>query len=211
MTEKGAAIEAAPIETEREPLVWVEKYADYLFRFALARVRDRAAAEDLVQETFLAAVAAQADFAARSSAKTWLTGILKNKIYDHFRRAARQTDLTPEEADFSAYDKFFEREDEWNGHWSENYAPVEWTRLTPAAAFETAEFQTVLNNCLAGLPERIANAFVMREVDGLSGEEICRILMISANNYWTMMHRARLHLRRCLEINWITGGKRKAR
>ena len=48
-----------------------------------------------------------------------------------------------------------------------------------------------------------ANAFTLREVDGLKSEEICEILSIKVNNLWVMLHRARLHLRNCLEMNWF--------
>ncbi len=113
----------------------------------------------------------------------------------------------------SGYDYMFERTGEWDGHWNDRYAPAEWgddNGASPLRNVEEVEFQTVFSNCLTGLPERIADAFVMREVDGLTSAEICTVLTVSTNNYWTMMHRARLHLRRCLEINWFAasaGGK----
>lgn len=186
-----------------DPLEWFDLYGDYLFAYARRRVRSQTAAEDLVQETFLAALLANGNFAGRSSEKTWLTGILKHKIYDYFGKNSRQAELTPEERDLSSYDYLFERDDEWNGHWNDNYAPVDWDNAHPLRQVEDGEFQTVFSGCLTGLPERIANAFVMREVDGLTSAEICKVLTISTNNYWTMMHRARLHLRRCLEVNWF--------
>lgn len=184
-------------------LGWFEKYADYLFAYSMQRVRDAAAAEDLVQETFLAALQSAESFAGGSTEKTWLTGILKHKIYDYFRKSNRQAGLSPEEADLSGYDYFFERTDEWDGHWNAAYAPADWDAASPLRHVETHEFQAVFAVCLMNLPERVANAFVMREVDGLTSREICDVLMISLNNYWTIMHRARLHLRRCLEMNWF--------
>lgn len=186
-----------------DPLEWFELYGDYLFAYAKRRVRQQSAAEDLVQETFLAALSAKQSFSGKSSEKTWLTGILKHKIYDYFAKRSRQTELTPEEADLSGYNHLFERSDEWDGHWNDKYAPADWDNASPLRNVEEGEFQTVFSNCLTGLPERIANAFVMREVDGLTSQEICVVLTISTNNYWTMMHRARLHLRHCLEINWF--------
>lgn len=191
--------------TPSDPLVWFERYGDYLFAYARRRVSEQAA-EDLVQETFLAALLADNSFSGRSSEKTWLTGILKHKIYDYFRANSHQTDLTAEELDLSGYDYMFERDDEWSGHWNARYAPAEWgdnDDANPLRLVEACEFQTVFSSCLMNLPERVANAFVMRELEGLTGEEICGVLTISANNYWTMMHRARLHLRRCLEVNWF--------
>lgn len=191
----------------RDPLIWFELYGDYLFGYARRRVREESAAEDLVQETFLAAIQAIDSFSGDSSEKTWLTGILKHKVYDYYRRrSSRNENLTVEESDLSAYNYLFERDDEWNGHWNDKYAPADWGD-SPFKAVVDGEFQEVFTVCLTGLPERIANAFVMREVDGLESSEICSVLMITSNNYWTMMHRARLHLRRCLEVNWFIAPK----
>lgn len=184
-----------------DPLEWFELYGDYLFAFARQRVRDAAAAEDLVQETFLAAINSMT-YAGKSSAKTWLTGILKHKIYDYFRRHSRQVSFDEDDAE-TVEKRFFRRDDEWDGHWNPKFAPADWHENDAFRRLEAESFQNVLSNCLDGLPERTANVFVMREVDGLTSEEICGVLMISPNNFWTMMHRARLHLRRCIEINWF--------
>lgn len=205
MRSEEAINENAPAPAS-DPLEWFELYGDYLYAYARRRVRQQSAAEDLVQETFLAALSATKDFAGKSSEKTWLTGILKHKIYDYFGKQSRQPDLTAEEADLSGYNHLFERDDEWDGHWNDRFAPADWdenNNSSPLRNVEAGEFQMVFSNCLTGLPERIANAFVMREVDGLTSAEICVVLTISMNNYWTMMHRARLHLRQCLEINWF--------
>lgn len=197
--------------TTLNPAVWVDQYGDYLYAFALARVRDKAVAEDLVQETFLAALSAANSYSGKSTEKTWLTGILKHKIYDYYRRQQSAVGLTSEETDLSGYDYLFERDDEWNGHWNARYAPADWYAKSdnPARAIEESEFQMVLSSCLMGLPERIANAFVMREMDGLTSEQVCSLLMISPNNFWVMMHRARLHLRRCVEVNWFNNPARQ--
>lgn len=192
-----------PAAPSSDPLEWFERYGDYLFAYARRRVREQSAAEDLVQETFLAAIQGGDSFSMKSSKKTWLTGILKHKIYDYFRKNSRQANLTNEETDLSGCDYLFDRAGEWNGHWNDSYAPADWDNADPLRAVEEAEFQAMFSDCLNKLPERIAGAFVMREVDGLTSEEICGVLTISVNNYWTMMHRARLHLRRCLEVNWF--------
>lgn len=194
---------APPSQRASDPLEWFELYGDYLFAYARRRIREHSAAEDLVQETFLAALSAEKSFSGKSSEKTWLTSILKHKIYDYYAKNSRRAELTAEEKDFSGYNYLFERADEWDGHWNDQYTPADWNAASPLRNVEEGEFQTVFSNCLTGLPERIAGVFVMREVDGLTSQEICVVLTISVNNYWTMMHRARLHLRRCLEINWF--------
>lgn len=185
-----------------DPTVWVEEYGDYLYSFAFSRVRNEAVAEDIVQETLLAAIQSYDRFSGNSSEKTWLTGILKNKVIDHFRRNSKYGELTNIEADMSAYDYLFEREDEWNGHWNDSLAPIDW-KTTPETVLEENEFRGILTSCLNELPERISNAFTMREMDGFSCQEICAVLSVSPNNYWVMLHRARLHLRRCIEFNWF--------
>ena len=76
--------------TLSDPERWVELYGDYLFKYALMRLRDAAKAEDAVQETFLAALKGGKTFAGRSAEKSWLVGILKNKVCDHYPKASRR-------------------------------------------------------------------------------------------------------------------------
>lgn len=187
---------------------WVEAHGDYLYAFALSRVRDEFLAEDLVQDTLLAAMQAQKTFREKSSEKTWLCGILKHKIIDHFRKSSRETGLTDEEADMSSYDYLFREEGVWKGHWTEKARPIVWDE-NPEKCLEHSEFRGILSHCLGELPERVANCFTLREMDGFDAAEICAILGISPNNFWVMMHRARLHLRRCIDFNWFRKGNGK--
>jgi RNA polymerase sigma-70 factor (ECF subfamily) len=130
-----------------------------------------------------------------------LTAILKHKIIDFFRRNHKQKFF--DDANFSEFDKFFKREDEWDGHWNQYHAPIKW-HGSPADNLERSEFQSVLNNCLSKLPEREASVFTLREIEGLASKEICESLAISTSNFWVLIHRARMHLRKCIEINWFT-------
>jgi len=181
---------------------WLNQHGDYLFKYASFRLRDASAAEDVVQETFLAALKAYEKFEGRGSERTWLVGILKHKITDHFRRIAREAPIGQEENDGPEHAEFFTRTDGWDGHWNNQYAPTEW-HATPAQLVERGDFWMVFNDCLSPLPKRTASAFMLREVDGLSSEEICGMLSITVNNLWVMLHRARLHLRNCLQMNWF--------
>lgn len=187
---------------QTDPMDWVDQYGDYLFRYAQFRVRDEAVAEDLVQETLLAALQAHNKFEGRGSERTWLTGILKHKIIDHFRKIAKQTQFDGVEGEEFEHDELFRQEGEWKGHFIPDNSPIEWG-TNPAAMLEQSEFWETFQKCLSPLPPRIANAFTMREVDGISSEEICQMLEISANNLWVMLHRARAQLRRCIEVNWF--------
>jgi len=72
------------------PEQWLQLYGDILYRYGLARVRNAEVAEDLVQETLLAALKAKENYAGQSSEQTWLIGILKHKIIDSFRKASRE-------------------------------------------------------------------------------------------------------------------------
>ena len=200
--EENAVATFAVTSPSSDPSVWVDLHGDYLFRYALTRLRDASRAEDLVQETLLAALESCARYAGNSSERTWLTGILKHKIIDYFRRNAKNMSLAETSADFSDFDQFFKRDDEWDGHWNDHFAPVEW-RETPEANLEREEFRGVLNQCLAKLTDREAYVFTMREVDGLTSKEICDVLEISSNNFWVIIHRARMNLRRCIELKWF--------
>jgi RNA polymerase sigma-70 factor (ECF subfamily) len=188
------------------PERWVEEYGDVLFGFAAARVRDPAIAKDLVQETFLAAIKASATFAGRSSERSWLFGILRNKLADYYRRQSREVAITDLESPFPEEQGAFGASGPGKDGWVMNLAPQAWD--TPEESLVSKEFQEVLNTCLSRLPDKIAQVFLLREVDGVTSEEICKDLAVSPNNLWVMLHRARMSLRRCLEVHWF-GKERK--
>lgn len=179
-----------------DPETWVDQYGDYLYRYALSRIQDPSVAEDLVQETFLAALHAKERFEGRSSEKTWLTGILKYKIIDHIRKKSREQ---PTESIEFAADVMHEHFDE-KGAWK--VGPAKWT-VDPSELLEQKEFWEVFYRCLSKLSGRLAQAFVFRELEGLSSDEISKILNISANNSYVILHRARMGMRDCVEANWF--------
>src|SRR6516164_10428229 len=85
-------------QDQREQFDWLTAHGDYLFNFAVGQLRDPAAAEDVVQETFLAALKARDRFSGRSSDRTWLVGILRHKIYDHLRKVCRERPVRTSES-----------------------------------------------------------------------------------------------------------------
>lgn len=190
------------VEWNIDPTVWVDDHGDYLFRYALVRLRDEVRAEDAVQETLLAALQHLDSYSGRSTERTWLTGILKHKVVDQIRKACREVPFEPSDTDLSEFDPLFERQDVFKDHWSDTLSPRIWNR-SPEDAVQQDEFFGVLQKCIGKLPVRVAHVFTMREMDELDTEEICRMLELSASNYWVMMHRARMSLRRCIEINWF--------
>lgn len=176
---------------------WLEEHGDALYRYALVRVRNAAAAEDLVQETLLAALTARERFAGESSLRTWLIAILRNKLADHFRRLAREAPLA-DDPDDDAVEAMFD--DTADQHWRS--PPGIWAN--PAGALEQRQFWQAFTDCLKQLPPRQAQVFGLCELDGLGGEEACKVLGLSPSNLWVLMHRARLRLRQCLETRWFS-------
>ena len=198
----GEIQNSAARTVEIDPANWVDEHGDCLFRYALVRLRDDTAAEDIVQETLLSAMQSLSSYEGRAAERTWLLGILKHKLIDHFRKRSREVSLDPQETDLSEFDPLFEREDEFKDHWNDYLSPRIW-KSSPAEALEQEEFFRVLQRCLSKLPERVAEVFSLREMNELETDEICQVLGLSSNNFWVMMHRARMSLRRCIEINWF--------
>lgn len=185
-----------------DPTSWVDRYGDTLFSYALTRVNNRDIAEELVQETFLGGLQSLREFRGRSAEQTWLIGILRNKVFDHFRRVCRDRPSDGLESIPAEEEQPFQTDGEWVGHWRQDRGPIEWH--DPLKALEQKEFQEILRRCLENLPMRIASAFTLREMESASSEEICETLGISLDNLWVMLHRARMQLRRCLEIRWFS-------
>lgn len=180
---------------------WLAEHGDYLYRFAFFQLHDASAAEDLVQDTLIAAWTARKQFAGAASERTWLTAILKNKIVDHFRRTHREAPseevLSDDETDalFNA-----------SSHWQ--LLPTD--PGEPGRSLEDKDFWRALNECLAGLSATQARAFMLSELHEISTSELCKVLDLSATNVWVVLHRARMRLRLCLEEGWLratTGGK----
>jgi RNA polymerase sigma-70 factor (TIGR02943 family) len=179
------------------PTDWLDLHGDALYSFAHRYVRNRAQAEDLVQETLLAALKSQAAFQGRCAEQSWFIAILKNKIKDHFRKRAREAiydlnDFIPSGPD--------------QGSWHPARRPACWM-IDPDDPSEQQEFWEYLRQCLACLDARHAQVFVLREIHGLEYDDLCDVLQLSAANLRVMLFRARAQLRRCLETRWIQSRK----
>ena len=188
-----------------EPQLWLTRFGDELYRFALGRVADADTAQDLVQETLVSALGALDSFRGQASERTWLFVILKRKIIDHYRRQARSPfvplGLAPDQAPEA---EFFRPAD---GHWHPDQSPSPWAvggeDGRGDTALEQQEFQQVLKSCQQRLSAQHLAVFVLRFVEELPAEDICQELGLSPSNYWVIVHRAKLQLRRCLEKNWF--------
>ena len=174
------------------PEQWVDAHGDYLFNFAVGQVRDVTTAEDLVQETFLAAMKARERFAGQCSERTWLVSILRHKIYDHLRRHCREKARRVE--------PMAARQDD--GEWDDAMLwlhDVAAESHSPSRRLELEELRANLEQALGKLPPRIAQVFQLYEIEEAPGAEVCAKLGISESNLWVMLHRARKQLREHLE------------
>jgi RNA polymerase sigma-70 factor (ECF subfamily) len=182
---------------ELDAASWLDDHGDILFRYAMKRVNSREVAEDLVQETFVAAIRAKEQFKGRANIQTWLVSILRRKIIDYVRRQAveRKAKGIREEAEGEAQSFFSSK-----GHWRKM---VKSWPANPQKSIEDKEMRQILDACCRKLSPTLAQAFQLREVDQLTSEEVCNILDISSSNLGVRLHRARILLRECLEKNWI--------
>ena len=190
-----------PSHSKSDPATWVEEHGDVLYRYALLRVKDPHVAEDLVQETFVAALEGLGRFKGKSSVRTWLVGILKHKIIDTFRKGTREISSAelatagdePEDAAASRLAIARDRAARWEDD--------------PTNLLQDKEFWRTFRDCLDGLSPGLQKAFALRELDGLDTGEICKILDITPTNLWVMLHRARGRLRDCLDAKWLSEGR----
>ncbi len=177
------------------PASWVDEYGDYLYRYAISRLRGSEAAEEVVQETFVAALEHVDQYAAKGSERGWLLGILKRKIIDLIRARSRTASLTDEDSN-DLSEALFDRQ----GGWKKD---SDWTGHAPLDSLEREDFWRILRACLDTLPTRQADVFVLREMDDRSTEEICKELEITASNLWVILYRGRLQLSHCMKSRYL--------
>jgi RNA polymerase sigma-70 factor (TIGR02943 family) len=170
----------------------------YLLKFARLQLRNEAWAEDAVSETLLAALTKPQAFEQRSQLKTWLVGILKHKVVDALRHHSREVCVSTGSDDEQA-DPLEDMAFKADGHYAEK--PAEWGN--PEQDLNSRQFFAVLEACTDKLPAVQGRLFLMREWLELSSEEICKELSLTPTNLYVQLHRARLRLRECLELNWF--------
>ncbi len=183
-----------------DPLAWVAEHGDVLYRYALARVRRPEVAEDLLQETFVAALRSKDGFQGKSTERTWLTGILRHKIMDYFRSRSRGLPESQPMSHEDALDAFFDE----RGRWIER---PQAEALRPDVLLEREDFWAVFDECLDALSPRHREAFVRRVMEEEHTSAVCKALKVTATNFWVMMYRARTQMRRCLMIKWFQTGE----
>ena len=180
-----AWMDQAPESNKLDPRNWVQKYGDIFYSYAIRRLNDSYAAEDVVQETFLAAIKSSGSFRGDSLESTWLSSILRKKTIDVIRKRERRRKSQPvsdgvEVNDFS--------EEQCLQVIGASFS------MTPSKAMTDAEFMELVDESLARLPKNQASVFVLRELEQLEPEAICELLCISRKNLWVRLFRARVAL-----------------
>ncbi len=180
------------------PRLWVQRYGDIFYKYALRRLNDTQAAEDVVQETFLAAIKSSISFRGDSLESTWLSSILRKKTVDVIRKRERRRRTQPisEGAEVNDYS-----EDQCLEVIGASFS------LAPSKAMTNAEFMSLVHDSLATLPKNQADVFVLRELDQLEPEAICEMLEISRKNLWVRLYRARVALARRISDSFADGNK----
>jgi RNA polymerase sigma-70 factor (ECF subfamily) len=168
----------------------IASHRQHLYRFALKELRDPVAADDAVQDTLAAALASPGRFEGRSGMRTWLTGILKHKVMDEYRRRAREPRAAAG-VDEDGAPAAFDLDELPAGAGSG--APC--VGCDPEYALARKRFWDAFSAHLGGMPAQMARAFAMHAIDGRDTDEVCAALGITPGNLWVLLHRARGKLR----------------
>lgn len=178
---------------ELNPNNWIRLYSDYLFNYTISRVNDREIAKDLVQETFLAALGAMANFKGEANERTWLTAILKRKVIDYYRKINSNKGKAEVRMSYN--------DDENEGEWLETKVSDPYDK-TAEDKLENEELGAVIHDCLSKLNIKQAEVFKMKTILNMETEVICNELNITASNLWVIIHRARTAMAECIEKHW---------
>lgn len=173
----------------------MDRYADYLFNYAISRIGDEEAARDLVQETFIAGLQAAENFRGNASERTWLVAILKRKVIDLYRKS--NTKKGKAEVRMS-----FPSGSDPEGDWLETRAPDP-DSVRENDGIENEELGLAIQRCISLLPEKHAQVFSLKTIHEWSTEDVCNELGITPSNLWVMIHRARTALMECLGQTWF--------
>lgn len=174
---------------------WLHEYGDELYSWAFYKVSSKEEAEDLVQETFIAAFTSIDNFKENSSPKTWLFRILNNKIIDYYRK--RANNLTFELESENIYNDSFDDNFNDNGHWkSSETQESHW--------LDNDEFNHIFGQCIEKLPKNWSFIIRSKFILDLETDKICQEFEITSSNYWQIIHRSKVLLKNCIDKNWNT-------
>jgi RNA polymerase sigma-70 factor (ECF subfamily) len=180
----------------------VEDWSPSMLRLARAHLSTQASAEEIVQETWLAVIRGLGRFEGRSSLRTWVFRILTNQAKTrgvHESRTVPWSSVVAlDQGPTVDPDRFRGPDDRWPGGWTVEGRPTAW-EPTPESSAIAGEIRSRLTAELADLPERQRIVVSLRDVHGLSSNEVCLALGITAANQRVLLHRGRAGLRASLE------------
>lgn len=189
----------------------VSWYSGSLLRLAMTFVQSRAIAEEVVQETWMGVFESIHQFEGRSSFKTWLFRILTNRAKTRGIRESRyeavglKASTAEAEEGASLEDSLFLTEGPGKGNWIT--PPQAWDAKTPERVLLSKECRETIEQAIEHLPLKQRQVMTLRDMEGLSSEDICNILQISETNQRVLLHRARTKVRRELD-EYFQGEKR---
>ena len=192
-------------DTANAPIVfesWIKLYTNSLYSWALFKTSNKESAEDLVQDTFLRAYQQLEKFRGDSNPKTWLMAILNNKIAAYYRKQYRSRAILNEQDSGLPGNGIFMIIFDDNDNWKKTEKPLDWEE-DETQLLDNKEFNVILTSCLGKLPEHWRSAVNLKFIEQKKGELICQELNIAPTNFWQILHRAKLQLRKCLEVNWF--------
>lgn len=178
---------------------WVHQFGDELFNWAYYKTSSKETAEDLVQETFMAAYHKIESFEGKSQPKTWLFSILNHKIIDYYRANSKVTKISIYKTEAFGNEYFNGLFNENNAWKNMNVNPL-WEKET--SLLDDDDFNRVLKNCFSELPEKWNIALTSKYLTDKKTPEICQELNINVTNYWQIVHRAKVLLKNCIELKW---------
>jgi RNA polymerase sigma-70 factor, ECF subfamily len=184
----------------------VNQYHAALIRMAMRYVSDRGAAEEVVQDTWIAVIGGIGNFAGQSSLSTWMFAILIHKAKDRGVRESRHItfsaiDASDGEEEAAVDPSRFHPSGELAGHWA--LPPQPWNEQTPERLLASKQAIAALSKALDELPASLRDVLMMRDVEGLESPEICRLLKITETNFYVRLHRARERVRQALETSQV--------
>ncbi|MFO0707105.1 MAG: sigma-70 family RNA polymerase sigma factor [Nitrospira sp.] len=180
----------------------VTKHHGALVRMALGHVADREAAEEVVQDTWMAVIQSLSRFEGRSSLRTWIFGILIHKAKDRGIRDKRQVAFSSFESGDEDHDEAvdpsrFHQSGEWAGHWA--FPPQPWDEQTPEKLLASRQAVTAMQQAIEVLPPTLKEVLILRDVEGVEAKEVCELLKITETNLYVRLHRARERVRAAVE------------
>jgi len=175
---------------------WVNQFSDELYSWAFHKTSSKEIAEDLVQDTFYAAYRNIDKFQGKSQPKTWLFSILNNKIIDYYKKKSKQFTISADDytSQIKKTDGFFDEHDKWKNKSDSN--DQNW--------LDNPEFNAILLHCIKDLPENWQFIIQSKYILDKKSADICQELQITQSNFWQISHRAKLLLKKCVELNWVT-------